>query len=95
MPIYFPIISYGRREREKELTDALLDSLDVVDVTKDIAQKAGAYKSDIQDRSPELDDCIVAATAYKMRAILATGNGKHYPMSDIQKDIVIFEEGAE
>jgi predicted nucleic acid-binding protein len=82
----------GMKEREKSQTDALLDSLEVVDVTMDIARQAGAYKSTIRDRSLELDDCLIAATAHEMNAILATGNEKHYPMNDIRKDMVSFDE---
>jgi predicted nucleic acid-binding protein len=33
----------------------------------------------------ELDDCLIAATAFIENAFLATGNEKHYPMKDIKK----------
>jgi len=36
----------------------------------------------------ELDDCIIAATAFIKDAMLATGNVKHYPMTDIKKNSV-------
>ncbi len=80
----------GMREREREKTDALLDSMEIVDVTKSIARKAGFYKASVKGRGLELDDCIVAATAFATKAVLVTGNGKDYPMSDIRKDVVVF-----
>jgi len=36
----------------------------------------------------ELDDCLVAATAFVHRAELATGNGKHYPVEGIKATVV-------
>jgi hypothetical protein len=43
-------------------------------------------------RLPEAGQILrsIAATAYEMRATLATGNGKHYPMKDIKKEVVKF-----
>jgi predicted nucleic acid-binding protein len=64
---------------------ALLDSLELVDVSRQIAEKAGRYKSGITNQNLELDDCLIAATAYVSNAELATGNIKHYPMDDIRK----------
>jgi predicted nucleic acid-binding protein len=82
----------GMRAHEKEKTDALLDSLDIMEVTRIIAEKAGIYKASTRSRVLELDDCIIAATAFEAKALLATGNGKHYPMDDIRKDVVSFTE---
>ena len=81
----------GMKEQEREKTGELLDSLDVIDVNREIAEKAGRYKNSIKSQSMELDDCIVAATAFAKKAFLATGNGKHYPMMDIEKIIVSSE----
>lgn len=78
------------RSHEKERTDLLLDGLEIVEVTRAIAEKAGQYKATMRSQVLELDDCIIAATAFEMKATLATGNGKHYPMDDIRKDIVSF-----
>jgi predicted nucleic acid-binding protein len=57
-------------------------------VTRDNAEKAGAYRKTTQSQDLELDDCIIAATAFIKHAILATGNIKHYPMTDIKKTVV-------
>ena len=75
----------GMKEGEKEKTTELIDSLNIIDVTRKIAEKAGAYKRDEKKQLLELDDCIIAATAFVENSILATGNEKHYPMKDIRK----------
>ncbi len=78
----------GMREPEREKTSRLIDSLNIVDVTREIAEKAGKYKRDIKAQALELDDCLIAATSFVQGAVLATGNGKHYPMPDIKKEIL-------
>lgn len=78
------------RRHEKDKTEALLHGLEIVEVTRAIVEKAGSYKAGVASQALELDDCIIAATAFEMRATLATGNGKHYPMDDIQKDVISF-----
>ena len=78
----------GMRKHEKQKTDGLVDSLHIIDVNREIAEKAGEYKKNIKRQSLELDDCLIAASAFVKGAVLATGNGKHYPMSDIEKIIV-------
>lgn len=78
----------GMRAHEREKTESLLDGLEIIDVTRAIAEKAGGYRAAIKSQDLELDDCLIAATAFETRATLATGNGKHYPMTDIHKDVV-------
>jgi predicted nucleic acid-binding protein len=78
----------GMKEHEREKTAALIESLHILDVTREIAERAGTYKRDENRQSLELDDCFIAATALVKGAVLATGNGKHYPMKDIEKEIV-------
>jgi predicted nucleic acid-binding protein len=75
----------GMRSHEEARTMALLDSLELVDVSRQIAEKAGRYKSGFTNQNLELDDSLIAATAYVSNAELATGNIKHYPMDDIRK----------
>jgi len=81
----------GMREHEKQQTVDLLDSLNIVAVSRPIAEKAGMYKSHTRTQTLELDDCFIAATAYILQATLATGNTKHYPMDDINKTRVVTE----
>jgi tRNA(fMet)-specific endonuclease VapC len=78
----------GIRLGEEEKTRALVDNLEVLDVTREIAEKAGQYRRTIRSQSLELDDCLIAATAFVHRSVLATGNGKHYPMRDIDVRVV-------
>ena len=75
----------GMRPHEKSKTDELIDSLNILAVDREIARKAGGYKSSTKSQTLELADCIIAATAFCHRAILATGNARHYPMDDIEK----------
>jgi predicted nucleic acid-binding protein len=73
------------KEKEKPATTELIDSLHVIDINREIAEKAGEYKRFEKRQSLELDDCFVAAAAFHENAVLATGNAKHYPMTDIEK----------
>ena len=81
-------IHAGMKEHEREKTAELVDSLTIADVTREIAEKAGSYKRTIKSQALELDDCLIAATAFVNQTTLATGNGKHYPMKDIARKIV-------
>ncbi len=81
-------IHAGMKEQERAKTSDLLDSLTVVEVTRMIAEKAGTYKRTTRSQGLELDDCIIAATAFAKHAMLVTGNDKHYPMTDINKSVV-------
>jgi predicted nucleic acid-binding protein len=81
-------IAAGMRSGEEERTKAFLGQIEVLDITRDVAEKAGHYKRVARSHNLELDDCLVAATAFVHKAILATGNGKHYPMRDIKVTVV-------
>jgi predicted nucleic acid-binding protein len=78
----------GIRPGEEEKTRALVDNLHVLDVTREVAERAGQYRRTIRSQALELDDCLIAATAFVHRSVLATGNGKHYPMRDIVVRVV-------
>ena len=78
----------GMRPHEEQATRRLVDSLRAVEVSRTIAEKAGSFKGATRSHLLELDDCLIAATAYCTGAALATGNGKHYPMEEIRKIIV-------
>jgi len=78
----------GLRPGEEEKTRALVDNLLVLDVTREVAERAGQYRRTIRSQTLELDDCLIAATAFVHRSVLATGNGKHYPMRDIEVRVV-------
>ena len=78
----------GMRPKEEKATRGLVDSLKIIDVSRDVAEKAGTFKGAAKGHSLELDDCLIAATAFCTGTTLATGNGKHYPMKDIRKVVV-------
>ena len=78
----------GMKEPERKKTEELLDSLNIIAIDRKIAEKAGSYKNRIKSHKLEMDDCLIAATAFSENALLATGNGKHYPMTDIEKIVV-------
>lgn len=78
----------GMRPHEEPATRRLLDTLNIVEVSRAIAEKAGRYRGGIKGHSLELDDCLIAATASVMDAALATGNGRHYPMDDVNKIVL-------
>ena len=84
-------IHAGMKEHEREKTAELLDSLIILTITREIAEKAGSYKRTLKSQSLELDDCLIAATAFSAHAVLATSNYKHYPMRDIEKEVVVAE----
>lgn len=81
----------GMGVHEQEKTKDLLDNLEIVPVTRTIAEKAGHYKGEMKSHALELDDCLIAATAHFHKATLATGNARHYPMADIEKTVVTCE----
>jgi predicted nucleic acid-binding protein len=78
----------GMRSHEAEKTSELLDSLQIIDCDRQVAERAGLYKASIKSQQLDLDDCIIAATAAVNNGALATGNGKRYPMRDVRKIIV-------
>jgi hypothetical protein len=87
-PLYCSVITIaeihaGMRKSEEEKTAVLLDSLFVIPVTEEVARIAGGLKRETRSHSPELDDCLIAATALVENAILATNNSRYYPMKNI------------
>ncbi len=78
----------GMRPHEELATRRLVDSFRIVEVTRGIAEKAGSFKGASKSHALELDDCLIAATAFCVGATLATGNAKHYPMKDLRMVVV-------
>ncbi len=78
----------GMRVHEEQATRLLIDSLKVIEVNQTIAEQAGRFKGTVKSHVLELDDCLIAATAFCTGAALATGNGKHYPMKELRKIVV-------
>lgn len=66
---------FAGREREEPAVEALLGRLSEIDVTPDIARRAGRIR-----RSTGLDipDAIIAATALKLDMTVMTRNRRHF-----------------
>lgn len=67
-------------------TEALLNELQIWDITSAIAKQAGLYWQQYNKRAKNLNitDCMIAATAHIHGLTLITLNLKHYPMKDIK-----------
>jgi predicted nucleic acid-binding protein len=74
----------GMRPSEKSKTYALIEALQVVSVSFEIAELAGQWKAKIKSHSLSLDDCLIAATCYFHADNLYTFNKKHYPMKEVR-----------
>lgn len=75
----------GMREHEHKDTFNLLDSLETIDITIDIADKAGELIRSWRTKGMILGDAdaIIAATAINHGLALVTTNEKHFPMPDL------------
>lgn len=75
----------GMKDRELAFTFALLNSLEPLDVTSEIADQAGELIRSWKSRGVTLGDAdaIIAATALNNSLALITTNAKHFPMSDL------------
>lgn len=73
----------GMKKMEREETYKLLQSLRVLPVTFEIAEKAGELKAEHKSHALSLDDCLIAATCLLEGDFLCTHNKKHYPMRDV------------
>lgn len=72
----------GRRDREHDATDALLESTVWIPVTDDVADQAGALAR-LHPRPGTrfaLADYLIAATAQLLDLTLLTRNVRHFPM---------------
>lgn len=75
----------GMREHERKDTFNLLDSLETIDITIEIADKAGELIRSWRTKGVVLGDAdaIIAATALNHELALVTTNFKHFPMPDL------------
>jgi hypothetical protein len=70
------------RRRWNEFFDALM----YWDITRDIAEQAGAWRHDFARQGVQLStaDVLIAAAAHANRSIIITNNGKDFPMPGVQ-----------
>ena len=75
----------GMHDREREDTFNLLNSLETIEISIDIADKAGELIRTWRIRGILLGDAdaLIAATALHHGLALVTTNAKHFPMSDL------------
>jgi predicted nucleic acid-binding protein len=75
----------GMREHERKDTFNLLDSMETIDVTIEIADKAGELIRLWRTKGMILGDAdaVIAATALNHGLALVTTNEKHFPMPDL------------
>ena len=75
----------GMRENERQVTKKFLDSLEYYEVTRNVAEQAGAYKRQYGQKGVtlSLSDAIIAAVAISNNLTLVTDNVKHYPMPEL------------
>lgn len=75
----------GMQEREREETYNLLNSIETLEVSIEIADRAGELirASRKLGKTIEDTDALIAATALHHRFALVTTNVKHFPMPDL------------
>jgi len=75
----------GMRDREREATFDLLDSLQTIPMTADIADLAGELIRSWQIRGVTLGeaDAVIAASALHKGLTLITTNVRHFPMPEL------------
>jgi len=75
----------GMREKERQVTKKLLDSLEYYEVTKELAEQAGEYRREYMKKGVtlSLSDVTFAAVAIRNNLVLATDNPRHYPMTGL------------
>lgn len=78
----------GLRGDETKMAEDLVAGLLVLPVTRDDAVRAGRWRGEFARRGITLHqaDCLIAAAAVGVRACLATGNPKDFPMTELAVD---------
>ncbi|MFN6964677.1 MAG: type II toxin-antitoxin system VapC family toxin [Pyrinomonadaceae bacterium] len=70
-----------REGREKKFLDEFANTLNVIDVSDEIARLGGLFRRNyFKSHGVGINDAIIAATAELEDRILVTLNGKHFPM---------------
>ncbi|MDI6602836.1 MAG: PIN domain-containing protein [Patescibacteria group bacterium] len=76
----------GMKNKEREKTTNLLNSLEYYNITREMATLAGEYRRNYWKKGKILSvsDVLIAAVAISYNLILITDNRKHYPMPEIK-----------
>ncbi len=85
-PVNVEEIFRGLRPGEIEAVDDLFDGLRVVPIGRPEGRKAGEWRRRFAAGGTTLSqaDCLIAAAAHTSAAVLATGNPRHFPMTEIE-----------
>ena len=85
-PINVEEIVRGLRPSEISAADDLFDGLRVVPIGRHEGRRAGEWRRLFAARGTTLSqaDCLIAAAACASAAVLATGNPKDFPMTEIE-----------
>ena len=76
----------GLSEEERARANSLIDAMDYLDVSLEIAKEAGRYRYEYARRGTTLSttDTLIAATAIAQGATLITSNTRDFPMEEIE-----------
>ena len=85
-PINVEEIIRGVRAGETVAVEQLFDGLQVVSIGRAEGRQAGEWRRRFAADGTTLSqaDCLIAAAALAVDAVLATGNPRHFPMSGIE-----------
>jgi predicted nucleic acid-binding protein len=75
----------GLREHETAAAHTLVSGLRVLPIRREDGERAGRWRGGFASRGVTLHqaNCLIAAAAVGMRARLATGNPKDFPMAEL------------
>jgi len=76
----------GIRDHERELTTRFLSGLHIAPIGRAQGIRAGDWRRQFAGEGVTLSqaDCLIAAAALGIRARLATGNPKDFPMQELE-----------
>ena len=85
-PVNVEEIVRGLRSGESSAVGHLFDGLHVVPIGRSEGRQAGEWRRRFAAHGTTLSqaDCLIAAAAQAAAAVLATGNPRHFPMTDIE-----------
>lgn len=84
-PINVEEVVRGLRPAEVAAVDGLFEGLHIAPIGLAEGRRAGEWRRRFAARGTTLSqaDCLIAAAACSTAAVLATGNPRHFPMSEI------------
>ena len=79
-------ITRGLRASEAAAAESLFDGLRVLPIRQPEGQQAGKWRRQFAAQGVTLSqaDCLIAAAAHAVDAVLATGNPRHFPMGGLE-----------